>query len=75
MAKVKRVVELSLEEKEFLDKFLNMLYEEFEDWDDEDIGGVMADIYNTCLGGRPLPQTYEGEYVEVTVVRGEVIER
>lgn len=72
MAKVKRVVELSLEEKEFLDKFLSALYDEFDDWDEEDIGGVMADIYNTCLSkNRPFPQTYEGDYVEVTVVKGE----
>lgn len=69
MAKVKRVVELSLEEKKFLDSFLSMIYDEFNDFEDDEVGGIMADIYNLCLSeNRPFPQTYEGNLVEVKVV-------
>ncbi len=69
MAKVKKVIELSVEEKEFLDNFLGMLYDEFEDCDDNEMGGILEDIYNLCLNkNRPLPQILEGDYVTVQVV-------
>lgn len=70
MAKVKRVIELSVEEKKFLDNFLDVLYEEFDDCDnDEEIGNIMTDIYNLCLNeDRPFPQTFEGDLVDVRVV-------
>ena len=72
MAKVKRVIELSVEEKKFLDNFLGTLYDEFDDCDnDGEIGNIMTDIYNLCLNeSRPFPQTFEGDLVEVRVVEG-----
>jgi len=70
MASVKRLVELTVEEKKFLDKFLGMLYDEFNDYEETEIGGVMADVYNLCLSeNRPFPQTYEGDFVTVQVKR------
>ena len=69
MAKVKTIVELTVEEKKFLDNFLGMLYDEFEKYEDEEIGGILTDIYNLCLSeNRPFPQVYEGDLVEVRVV-------
>lgn len=69
MAKVKTVIELSVEEKEFLDNFLDVLYDEFEDSEDAEIGRIMTDIYNLCLSkSAPFPQTYSGDLVEVKVV-------
>ncbi len=69
MAKVKKVIELSVEEKKFLDSFLGLLYSELKDFEDDKIGGVMADIYNLCLSKNvPFPQTYEGDYVTVQIV-------
>ena len=35
MAKVKRVIELSVEEKKFLDTFMGMLYDEFDNCEDK----------------------------------------
>lgn len=69
MAKVKKVIELSVEEKKFLDSFLGMIYDEFDNYEDDEVGGIMADIYNLCLSeNRPFPQTYEGDSVEVKVI-------
>lgn len=68
MAKVKRVIELSVEEKKFLDTFMGMIYDEFDN-EDEEIGRIMADIYNLYFSDtRPLPMTYVGDLVEVRVV-------
>ena len=69
MAKIKTVIELSVEEKKFLDNFLGMLYDEFDKCGDDEIGSMMTDIYNLCLNkDAPLPQTYVGDLVEVRVV-------
>lgn len=69
MAKVKRVIELSVEEKKFLDSFLGMIYDEFDNCEDDEMGEIMTDIYNLCLSeNRPFPQTYEGDLVEVKVI-------
>lgn len=69
MAKVKRVIELSVEEKKFLDTFLGMIYDEFDDCEDGEIGGIMTDIYNLYFSDtRSLPMTYVGDLVEVRVV-------
>lgn len=71
MAKVKRVIELSVEEKKFLDTFIGMLYDEFDNCEDKEIGRIMADIYNLYFSDkRPLPMTYVGDLVEVRVVEG-----
>lgn len=68
MAEIKRVLELSVEEKKFLDRFIGMLYDEFDDG----LSMIIGDIYNMYLNENdPLPQTYKGDCIEIRVVKGE----
>ena len=71
MAKVKTeiVIELSVEEKKFLDDLLCQIYDQPQNFNENEVGEIMADIYNLCLSEKnPFPQTYRGDYATIKVI-------
>jgi len=70
MAKVKTemVIELSVGEKRFLDDFLHQIYDQPQSFTEEEVGEIMADIYNLCFSeNSPVPQIYKGDFATVKV--------
>ena len=69
MAKAeKRIrIELTRQEKEFLDNFLSSLYDIVND-DDEQVGNIFTDIYNSYSPhGDEKSSTWTGDYADIII--------